>query len=239
MKRILIPIIICSFIVAQEEEIPDAPVDTTLMEGSIDTSKVESVLDIVDTVDIDFSLEFGYKGYAWGTKISDLPQLQNMSAPQPGSENRTVSMSGILGLDSVEIIFVYSDSGFWKSEIDFQLEDDDIDTQIESFLRIEKNVSEVYGNPFSTEQTINGPSNSYNNFLNVKYSRAFYRSSWNASPVRIVLVLSGIVQQPNTESSLLEGDISFLKLVYYNPDFMIITKEEKQTEELPSIFEIY
>ncbi|MCH7612326.1 MAG: hypothetical protein IIB45_03085 [Candidatus Marinimicrobia bacterium] len=233
MKRILIPIFICSIIVAQEDEISDAPVDTTLMEVSIDTSELEPVLDI------DFSLEFGYKGYQWGSKIFDLPQLQNMSVAQPGSDNKSVSMSGMLGLDSVEVIFVYSDSGFWKSEIDFQLDDDNIDKQIKSFLRIEKNVSEVYGNPFSTEQTVNGPSSSYHNFLNVKYSRAFYRSSWNVSPVRIALVLSGIVQQPKTENSLLEGDISFLRLVYYNPDYMITVREENQTEELPSIFELY
>jgi len=119
------------------------------------------------------------------------------------------------------------------------LENDDLDKQIELFFRIEKNISEVYGNPFSTDQTVNGPSGSYNDFLNVKYSRAFYRSSWNASPVRIVLVLNGVVQQPKTETSLLEGDISFLRLVYYNPDFMINAKEEKQTEKIPSIFELY
>lgn len=233
MKRILIPIFICSIIVAQEDEVSEAPEDTTIMEGSIDTSEVEPV------IDIDFSLEFGYKGYQWGSKILDLPQLQNMSVAQLGSDNKSVSMLGMLGLDSVEVIFVYSDSGFWKSEINFQLDDDNIDKQINSFLRIEKNVSEVYGNPFSTAQTINGPSNSYHNFLNVKYSRAFYRSSWNVSPVRIALVLNGIVQQPNTENSLLEGDISFLRLVYYNPDYMITLKEEKQLEELPSIFELY
>ncbi len=261
MNRILIPIIIFSFIIAQEEEISEAPVDTTLVDETIDTSEVqlafpggandtsEVELEVMEgssdvsevnlaLEDIDFSLEFGYKGYQWGSNISNLPRLQNMSGAEPGSDSKSMLMFGMLGLDSTRVTFVYSDSGFWKSEIDFQLVED-IDKQIESFLRIEKNVSEVYGNPFSTDQTVNGLSNSYNNFLNVKYSRAFYRSSWNASPVRIVLVLNGIVQQPKTESSLLEGNISFLRLVYYNPDFMTNGKEEKQIEELPSIFEIY
>ncbi|MFQ6678246.1 MAG: hypothetical protein ACE5D0_07990 [Fidelibacterota bacterium] len=235
MKRILMPTFICSLIIAQGEVAVETPLDTTI----VDSTFIADSVDTSKRTNSDFSLEYGYKGYQWGSNISNIPTLENMSIAQPDADNRTVTMSGWLGTDSVRIWFVYSDSGFWKSEIDFQLENDDLDKQIELFLRIEGNISEVYGNPFSTDQTVNGPSTSYNNFLNVKYSRAFFRSSWNISPARIVLVLNGVVQQPKTETSLLEGDIGFLRLVYYNPDFMINAKEEIKTEETPSIFEIY
>jgi hypothetical protein len=134
---------------------------------------------------------------------------------------------------------VFSDSGFWKVEIDFALSADEMDDNINTFLRLEKNISEIYGNPFSTEQTLNGPSNSYNNFLNIKYSRSFYRSSWNVSPVKILLILNSLVQQPQTDNSILEGKLSFMKLVYYNPDYMISTNGQSQEQVFPSIYDIY
>ena len=165
--------------------------------------------------------------------------MENFSEAVINAEQTLAQMRGTLGLDTVVVNYVYSDSGFWKVEIDFDLDEQDVDAQIEKFLRIERNISEVYGNPYSTEQTVNGPSNSYNNYLNIKYARSFYSSAWNVSPTRIILVLNGVIQQPQTKNSILEGHLSFLKLVYYNPDYMKYTDEESQAEDLPSIYDIY
>lgn len=220
MKQKLLPFFILSFIFPQEE-------------SAIDTSAIDQ------TVDTNISLDFGYKGYQWGSQITSLPVLENFSDAQVSPDNQSALLLGILGLDTVSANYVYSDSGFWKVEIDFDVDMNDVDAQIEKFLRLEKNIAEVYGNPFSTEQTVNGPSNSYNNILNIKFSRSFSRSSWNVAPARIILILNGIVQQPHTKSKIVENDLSFLKLIYYNPDYMKSPEDQSQEQELPSIYDIY
>lgn len=223
MKRIILPLLFFSFLCAQEES-AENEADTTASEVQTD-----SVL----------GLDFGYKRYQWGTSSSNLPAMENFSAAEISADQRSAQLTGALGLDTVSVNYVYSDSGFWKVEIDFDISHDDVDGQIEKFLRIEKNISEVYGNPSSTEQTVNGPSNSYNNFLNIKYARLFYSSAWNVSPVRISLVMNGLVQLPQTDNSILEGNLSIFKLVYYNPDYMKSDGDQLQTQDLPSIYEIY
>jgi len=200
---------------------------------------------VVNTTDIDESigasngLDFGYKGYQWGTSISSLPELDNFSDAQVNSDQKSASIAGLLGLDTVVVNYIYSDGDFWKVEINVELNNNDIDKQIDKFLRLEKNISEVYGNPYTTEQTVKGPARSYNNFLNVKYARSFYTSSWNVTPARIILVLNGIVQQPLTEISILDSELSFLKLVYYNLDYMQSAEDQTHPIDLPSIYDIY
>lgn len=222
MKSIIQSFIIFSFLFAQGET-----ADTT-----IDTAQTAS-----DTFQ-DLGLEFGYKGYQWGQSSTNPPSFDNFSEPVTSSDQSSISMRGILGLDTVDVSFHYSDSGFWKVEFSFKIDESDIDAQMDKFLRIEKDISEVYGNPASIDHSNNGPSNSHKDQLNIKYSRAFYCSTWNVTPVRLFLVLNGMVQQPKTESSILDGTLSFLRLVYYNPDFMNST-EQAQEEEFPSIFDIY
>ena len=229
MKRIILTLFIFSFIYAQEENV-DITADTSAA---------------IDSTDLNFEpidnsgLDFGYKDYKWGSAISNLPLMENFSVAQVNSDQSSALLTGTLGLDSVDVNYVFSDSGFWKVGIDFSLSADEMDDNINTFLRLEKNISEIYGNPYSTEQTLNGPSNSYNNFLNIKYSRSFYRSSWNVSPVKILLILNSLVQQPQTDNSILEGKLSFMKLVYYNPDYMISTNRQSQVQVLPSIYDIY
>jgi len=184
-------------------------------------------------------LDFGYKGYQWGTSISSLPELDNFSDAQVNSDQKSASIAGLLGLDTVVVNYIYSDGVFWKVEINVELNNKDIDKQIDKFLRLEKNISEVYGNPYTTEQTVKGPARTYNNFLNVKYARSFYTSSWNVTPARIILVLNGVVQQPQTEKSILDSELSFLKLVYYNLDYMQSAEDQTQPIDLPSIYDIY
>ncbi len=243
MMRILIPFIITTLIYAQDFETPAmASSDSSIVIAKDDSAMSSSNADTLladSTVNLNLGLEYGYKGYPWGSDLYSLPVLPSMSSFIMDSTTGTAQMTGKLGLDSVNVTFVYSDSGFWKAEINFLLDKNNLDNQINTFLKIEKNITEVYGNPYTTEQTVNGPSSSYSNFLNIKYSRAFFSSSWSASPVRIALILNGLVQQPKTENTLLEGDLSFLRLIYYNPDYMIILKEEKPAESLPSIFELY
>ena len=200
---------------------------------------------VVNTTDIDESigasngLDFGYKGYQWGTSISSLPELDNFSDAQVNSDQKSASIAGLLGLDTVVVNYIYSDGVFWKVEINVELNNNNIDKQIDKFLRLEKYISEVYGNPYTTEQTVKGPARSYNNFLNVKYARSFYTSSWNVTPARIILVLNGIVQQPQTEKSILDSELSFLKLVYYNLDYVQSAEGQTQPIDLPSIYDIY
>ena len=229
MKRIILTLFIFSFIYAQEENV-DITADTS---AAIDSTDLN-----VESID-NSGLDFGYKDYKWGSAISNLPLMENFSVAQVNSDQSSALLTGTLGLDSVDVNYVFSDSGFWKVEIDFSLSADEMDDNINTFLRLEKNISEIYGNPYSTEQTLNGPSNSYNNFLNIKYSRSFYRSSWNVSPVKILLILNSLVQQPQTDNSILEGKLSFMKLVYYNPDYMISTNGQSQEQVLPSIYDIY
>jgi hypothetical protein len=54
------------------------------------------------------------------------------------------------------------------------------------------------------------------------------------------LLLNSIVQVPrNDDLNIFGDDMSTLKLVYYNPDYMIITEEVTVEEPPPSIFDIY
>ena len=60
------------------------------------------------------------------------------------------------------------------------------------------------------------------------------------SPVKISLLLNSIVQVPrNDDLNIFGDDMSTLKLVYYNPDYMVITEEVTVEEPPPSIFDIY
>ena len=76
--------------------------------------------------------------------------------------------------------------------------------------------------------------------INIGFERAFYFSSWNVSPVKISLLLNSIVQVPkNDDLNIFGDDMSIMKLVYYNPDYMIMAEEIIVEQPPPSIFEIY
>ena len=196
---------------------------------------------VLDTAsqEIPSGLDTGYKGFIWGSK-SDT-EIPTMLTKNESTDSLAVSQVfiGSLGSDSVAVTYFFADSGFWKVEIDIVIPLNNIDGQISDFRRLEKNISEVYGPPKSMNQHESGPSGSYSNLLDQKFSRAFYRSTWSFTPAVIELFLSTSVLLPATDLAIFSGNLSVLKLVYYNPDFMHSSQPVPEAKEIPSIFEIY
>ena len=183
-------------------------------------------------------LSYGYKGFRWGSPAGIVPRLAYADSII-SSDSTSITLKATLGLDVVLMTYHFADSGFWKVDIEFDLQQNDIDTQIKQFLRIEKSMTEIYGPPVSTNQIFSGPSPSYNDILDVNFSRAFYRSGWAPIPVRIELLLSGIVQQSGSVLPVFRDNTSVLRMVYYNPDYMHFTPLSDRAEKIPSIFELY
>lgn len=209
-----------------------------LLNAQEDSAFVDTAKIIPEDVFINQGLEFGYKGYQWGQSINSIPDLDRFTDGKVDESRFVTTMEGILGLDKVTATFYFSDSGFWKVEFDYEIDQKNIESQMELYLRLEKDISHVYGNPVFTEHTNHGPTSAYSDALNVKFSRAFYSSSWNVVPVKLLLILNGLVQQPNSGYKVVDGNLSFIKLIYYNPDYMYTITEDTK-EVIPSIFDIY
>lgn len=194
----------------------------------------------MDTLGPPMDLDYGYKGYMWGVpKGSQMPFLKYMDQAQFVGDSSTVHMSGNLGNERVFIEYAFSDSGFWKVEIRYVLDPNDFQSHLNLFAKIERSVSEVYGWPETTDR-IEAGAMGHHDEINIGFERAFHFSSWNVSPVKISLLLNSIVQVPrNDDLNIFGNDMSTLKLVYYNPDYMVITEEVIVEEPPPSIFDIY
>lgn len=227
MNKVILLFQLSTLLVAQVETSGESPVIN-------DTTVVEETIDILATIPQE--LQFGYKGYAWGN-----PQetASGIFMTQVGEDSNSVSFSGVLGTDSVLVSYFFADSGFWKVEINFILDPYSIDKEIQFFTRLEKNISEVYGPTLKTTQIQGGPGPAYANSIYPKFSRAYYRSTWVSTPVMIELLLNALVLLPATDLPIFSGDFSILKLVYYNPDYMIASFPLSEPKPLPSIFEIY
>ena len=188
---------------------------------------------------IPLTLDAGYKGFLWGSS-SEIDIITNFTLiKSEDTLSRNKSYQGRLGPDSVIVLYFFADSGFWKVEIDFHSESNSVEKQVQDFLRHEKNISEVYGPPSKINHKESGVSGAYSNLLDQKFSRAFYRSTWNPNPAMIELYLNSSVLMPESDLSIFSANYSVLKLVYYNPDFMHSSKPAPVIEQLPSIFEIY
>ena len=73
-----------------------------------------------DTLGPPMDLDYGYKGFMWGTpKGSQMPSLTYMDQGQYAPDGSVVLMSGSLGNERVFIEYAFSDSGFWKVEISY------------------------------------------------------------------------------------------------------------------------
>ena len=193
----------------------------------------------LDTIGPPMDLDYGYKGFMWGAPVGAIPNLQYMGEPMFIRDSTALQMSGFLGQEAVIIEYVFSDSGFWKVEIQYSLDPSDYESHLELFTQIERSLSEVYGFPQTTDRIESGAMGVHD-IINIGFERAFYFSSWNVSPVKISLLLNSIVQVPkNDDLNIFGDDMSIMKLVYYNPDYMIIAEEIIVEQPPPSIFEIY
>ena len=192
----------------------------------------------VDTIGPPMDLDYGYKGFMWGAPLGVIPNLQYMGEPMFIRDSTALQMSGFLGQEAVIIEYVFSDSGFWKVEIQYSLDPSDYESHLELFTQVERSLSEVYGFPQTTDRIESGAMGVHD-IVNIGFERAFYFSSWNVSPVKISLLLNSIVQVPKNDLNVFGDDMSIMKLVYYNPDYMIIAEETIVEEPPPSIFDIY
>ena len=232
MNRVIIFILFASTIFAQNADTSQANV--------LDSSDSLSLSAVLDTIGPPMDLDYGYKGFMWGVrKGSQMPSLTYMDQGQFVRDSAAVLMSGNLGNERVFIEYAFSDSGFWKVEIRYTLNPNDFQSHLDLFAKIEKSVSEVYGWPETTDRIEAGAMGLHDE-INIGFERAFHFSSWNVSPVKISLLLNSIVQVPrNDELNIFGDDMSTLKLVYYNPDYMVVTEQVTVEEPLPSIFDIY
>ena len=215
---------------------PDAAVDTTSNDSLAWAS--DSLGAAVDTIGPPMDLDYGYKGFMWGTPLGAIPNLQYMSEPVFIRDSTALQLSGYLGQEAVVIEYVFSDSGFWKVEIQYALDPSDYESHLELFTQVERSLSEVYGFPQTTDRIESGAMGVHD-VVNIGFERAFYFSSWNVSPVKISLLLNSIVQVPRNDLNVFGDDMSIMNLVYYNPDYMIIAEEIIVEEPPPSIFDIY
>ena len=193
----------------------------------------------LDTIGPPMDLDYGYKGFMWGAPVGAIPNLQYMGEPVFIRDSTALQMSGFLGQEAVIIEYVFSDSGFWKVEIQYSMDPSDYESHLELFTQVERSLSEVYGFPQTTDRIESGAMGVHD-IINIGFERAFYFSSWNVSPVKISLLLNSIVQVPkNDDLNIFGDDMSIMKLVYYNPDYMIMAEEIIVQEPTPSIFDIY
>ena len=221
---------------ADPSAVTDAAEDTTSNDSLAWVG--DSLGAAVDTIGPPMDLDYGYKGFMWGAPLGSIPNLQYMSEPMFIRDSTALQMSGFLGQEAVIIEYVFSDSGFWKVEIQYSLDPSDYESHLELFTQVERSLSEVYGFPQTTDRIESGAMGVHD-IVNIGFERAFYFSSWNVSPVKISLLLNSIVQVPKNDLNIFGNDMSIMKLVYYNPDYMIMAEEIIVEEPPPSIFDIY
>ena len=239
MKRTLLLILaFCVILFAQDESAENDSLANQINQNTDEQSQNENDQATTEPL-LSLGLASGYKGFAWGSPSNSPINTVFNLLPNDDSTNVNQSFSGMLGLDSVIVTYAFADSGFWKAEIDFVLNENNVENLIGQFRRLEKNISEVYGPPQSTKQKESGPPASYAIILDQKFSTAFYRSKWSATPVFIELLLNASILKPESDLAIFSGNYSLLKLVYYNPDYMHSSKSEPDPEVLPSIFDIY
>ena len=221
---------------ADKSAVPDAAVDTTSNDSLAWAG--DSLGAAVDTIGPPMDLDYGYKGFMWGAPLGAIPSLQYMGEPIFIRDSTALEMSGYLGQEAVVIEYVFSDSGFWKIEINYVMDPSDYESHLELFTQVERSLSEVYGFPQTTDRIESGAMGVHD-VVNIGFERAFYFSSWNVSPVKISLLLNSIVQVPRNDLNVFGDDMSIMKMVYYNPDYMIMAEEVIVVEPPPSIFDIY
>ena len=244
MNRTIFILTVFCVLTAQDEG-PSAADTSAVTDAAVDTTSNDSLawagdsLGVaVDTIGPPMDLDYGYKGFMWGAPLGAIPSLKYMGEPIFIRDSTALEMSGYLGQEAVVIEYVFSDSGFWKIEINYVMDPSDYESHLELFTQVERSLSEVYGFPQTTDRIESGAMGVHD-VVNIGFERAFYFSSWNVSPVKISLLLNSIVQVPRNDLNVFGDDMSIMKMVYYNPDYMIMAEEVIVVEPPPSIFDIY
>ena len=244
MNRTIFILTVFCVLTAQDEG-PSAADTSAVTDAAVDTTSNDSLAwagdslgAAVDTIGPPMDLDYGYKGFMWGAPLGAIPSLQYMGEPIFIRDSTALEMSGYLGQEAVVIEYVFSDSGFWKIEINYIMDPSDYESHLELFTQVERSLSEVYGFPQTTDRIESGAMGVHD-VVNIGFERAFYFSSWNVSPVKISLLLNSIVQVPRNDLNVFGDDMSIMKMVYYNPDYMIMAEEVIVVEPPPSIFDIY
>lgn len=244
MNRTIFILTVFCVLTAQDEG-PSAADTSAVTDAAVDTTSNDSLAwagdslgAAVDTIGPPMDLDYGYKGFMWGAPLGAIPSLQYMGEPIFIRDSTALEMSGYLGQEAVVIEYVFSDSGFWKIEINYVMDPSDYESHLELFTQVERSLSEVYGFPQTTDRIESGAMGVHD-VVNIGFERAFYFSSWNVSPVKISLLLNSIVQVPRNDLNVFGDDMSIMKMVYYNPDYMIMAEELIVEEPPPSIFDIY
>ena len=191
-------------------------IDTTLV--TVDTTRKGSVNEI---------LIKGYKGMLWGSPIKP-PNSNSNDTTETVNNNNFQSIVGLLGKDSVNYSYYFSDSGFWKVVVDFLAIEETVglENHINEFHRIEMELTKKYGSPIRTSQNEMGTDREYFFSKFPKLSRAYFRSSWLYNSISIELLLEAVIPQNSEDIPVFTETSKYLRLYYYNPKFYNSVKND-------------
>lgn len=225
MKRLWIAAVLMASLAVSQE--PEKAVTDTLEETADTTAQVAApavpseadTAVAADTEPAALTLEEGYKTVPWGTPPDDFSSFVKADSMKQERGREGISVHGWLGEDSVLFVYAFSDKGFWKVRIDYQVGGDELDDYMDHFSRIERVLTKRYGAPVRTTQNEMGTDREYLFSDFPKLSRAYFRSSWKVEPVRIELLLEAVVDRPDEELPVFDDLIPLLRLYYYHPAF--------------------
>jgi len=212
-------------VLPEEVELEDTTGIETVVESELDTTPAVPLEDIPQT------LETGYKGFVWGMSQSQLQDYVEIDSLSAGDREEIIVVSGVLGEDTVTFNYFFSDKGFWKVSIDYQLKWIKLEDYINHFSHIEKFLTKRYGPPIRTTQNEMGTDREFLFSDFPKLSRAYFRSSWTVEAIRIELLLDAIIPVLDEELPVFDDVKSLMHLYYYHPDFY--EKTEPTTTEIP------
>ena len=220
MKFPLLTIVYLSILFGQELADSSIAVDSNL---DFDENEIDTTLVTVDTTrkgSVNEILIKGYKGMLWGSPIKP-PNSNSNDTTETVNNNNFQSIVGLLGKDSVNYSYYFSDSGFWKVVVDFLAIEETVglENHINEFHRIEMELTKKYGSPIRTSQNEMGTDREYFFSKFPKLSRAYFRSSWLYNSISIELLLEAVVPQNSENIPVFTQTSKYLRLYYYNPKF--------------------
>lgn len=211
-----------------ESQIP-VEADTFAVEDEMlgsDTT-VTDTSTVVDLVEVAPTLDAGYKGFGWGMTKEQLPDYVDLNSTEHKETDNSVVIRGAMGEDSVIFAYSFSDLGFWKVKIRYDITGEDLDDYIDQFKKVEKILTKRYGAPTRTTRNEMGTDREYlfSNFP--KLYHAYFRSSWLVDLTNVELIFTAHVPSSSVTGIPIFNDLkpSFL-LYYYNPSYFGITEPD-------------